>query len=72
MPAIPPTIVVGVDGSDSSRQALDWAVEEATRRQLSLHLLSAWQSDYAAETVYGVGASPLLWGRPTPILAVVR
>jgi nucleotide-binding universal stress UspA family protein len=51
MPAIPSAIVVGVDGSDSSRQALDWAVEEATRRQLSLHLLSAWQSDYAAETV---------------------
>lgn len=45
------SIVVGIDGSDSSRQALDWATEEATRRQLRLHLLCAWHSDYAAETV---------------------
>jgi nucleotide-binding universal stress UspA family protein len=46
-----PSVVVGVDGSDSGRQALDWAVEEATRRRLPLHLLFAWSSDYAAETV---------------------
>jgi nucleotide-binding universal stress UspA family protein len=46
-----PSVVVGVDGSDSGRHALDWAVEEATRRRLPLHLLCAWQSDYAAETV---------------------
>jgi nucleotide-binding universal stress UspA family protein len=46
-----PNIVVGVDGSDSSREALDWAVEEATRRRLPVHLVCAWQSDYAAETV---------------------
>jgi nucleotide-binding universal stress UspA family protein len=47
----PPPIVVGVDGSASSRQAVAWAVEEATRRQLSLDLVCAWHSDYAAETV---------------------
>lgn len=46
-----PSIVVGVDGSDSSRQALDWAVEEAMRRRHPLDLLCAWHSDYAAETV---------------------
>ena len=46
-----PTIVVGVDGSDSSRQALDWAVEEATRRHLPLQVLCAWQSDYSEKTV---------------------
>ena len=47
----PAPVVVGVDGSASSRQALDWAVDEATRRHLPLHVVCAWQSDYAAETV---------------------
>lgn len=51
MTASTPHVVVGVDGSASSRQAVDWAVEEATRRNLPLHLLCAWHSDYAAETV---------------------
>ena len=46
-----PSVVVGVDGSESSRLALAWAVEDATRRKLPLHLLCAWHSDYAAETV---------------------
>lgn len=50
MTATTPTIVVGVDGSDSSRQALDWAVEETTRRHRALQVLCAWQSDYSAET----------------------
>ena len=45
------TVVVGVDGSDSSLQALDWAVEEATRRHLTLRVLCAWHSDYPAESV---------------------
>lgn len=35
------TIVVGIDGSTSSDAALAWAVDEASRRGLSLHLLSA-------------------------------
>ena len=54
MTASTPNVVVGVDGSDSSRQALDWAVEEATRRNLPLHILCAWRSDYTAETVAAV------------------
>ena len=32
-------IVVGVDGSPSSDRALDWAVDEAARRGLSLHII---------------------------------
>ena len=35
------TIVVGIDGSATSDAALGWAVEEATRRGLRLHLVSA-------------------------------
>ncbi|WP_432254037.1 universal stress protein [Streptomyces sp. HNM1019] len=34
-------LVVGVDGSESSLQALDWAVDEAARHELPLHLVSA-------------------------------
>jgi nucleotide-binding universal stress UspA family protein len=57
LPASTSNIVVGVDGSTSSSEALHWAVEEATRRRLALHVLSAWQSDYAAETVAPLAAS---------------
>jgi nucleotide-binding universal stress UspA family protein len=35
-------IVVGVDGSSSSDLALDWAVEEATRRRLPLRVVHAF------------------------------
>jgi nucleotide-binding universal stress UspA family protein len=35
-------IVVGIDGSPGSRQALAWAVEEAHRRGASLHVVAAW------------------------------
>lgn len=55
------TIVVGIDGSANSEAALDWAVTEASRRKLRLHLFGAgirqirggepiysdWQSDAA-------------------------
>ena len=44
-------VVVGVDGSEGSRVALAWAVDEATRRRLPLTALCAWQSDYAPDTV---------------------
>ncbi len=36
-----PPLVVGVDGSDSSLQAVDWAVDEAARHGLSLRLVHA-------------------------------
>ncbi len=35
-------IVVGVDGSDNSRAALDWAVDEARRRRRGLIVVNAW------------------------------
>lgn len=35
------TIVVGIDGSENSDAALDWAVAEASRRRLHLHLFCA-------------------------------
>lgn len=35
-------IIVGVDGSDSSLAALDWALEEARLRSGQVHIVSAW------------------------------
>jgi nucleotide-binding universal stress UspA family protein len=35
-------IVVGVDGSENSRQALRWAVEEARFRQARVRVVHAW------------------------------
>jgi nucleotide-binding universal stress UspA family protein len=37
-------IVVGFDGSEGARPALDWAVDEARRRGAQLHLVRAWTS----------------------------
>ena len=33
-------IIVGVDGSDHSRRALDWAMREAVKHQLPLTVMS--------------------------------
>src|SRR5690606_11466224 len=38
----PPRIVVGVDGSDESRRALDWALAEARARGAGLDVVHAW------------------------------
>lgn len=38
-------VVVGLDGSAGSRLALDWAIDDASRRGRPLLLLSAWQFD---------------------------
>lgn len=37
----PPGVVVGVDGSDPARRALDWAMTEAELRRLPLYVVSA-------------------------------
>ncbi len=47
-------IVVGVDGSSTSDLALDWAVEEAARRVLPLHIIHAFSYGYPLTDV-GVG-----------------
>jgi nucleotide-binding universal stress UspA family protein len=39
------SVVVGIDGSPASGHALDWAVEEATRRHTPLHLVHALSLD---------------------------
>jgi nucleotide-binding universal stress UspA family protein len=42
-------VVVGVDGSEHSATALEWAVEEARLRGASLEVVHAWDVPYAAE-----------------------
>lgn len=37
-------IVVGVDGSDGSRRALDWALEEGAAHDLPVKVVLAWDS----------------------------
>jgi nucleotide-binding universal stress UspA family protein len=46
------TIVVGIDGSDHSMEALRWAAEEAQLRDCTLHVVQAWSA------TLGVGSSP--------------
>ncbi|MFE3389986.1 universal stress protein [Streptomyces anulatus] len=38
-----PYLVVGIDGSDSSRASLTWAIEEADRRRCALRAIAVWQ-----------------------------
>jgi nucleotide-binding universal stress UspA family protein len=42
------TIVVGVDGSDRSRDALRWAVDEAKLRQDTVRVVHAWEPPVVA------------------------
>jgi nucleotide-binding universal stress UspA family protein len=48
-------IVVGVDGTPAARAALRWAVDEATRRDRSVHAVAAWRAD----RVMGAAAGPM-------------
>jgi nucleotide-binding universal stress UspA family protein len=42
-----PRVVVGVDGSETSRRALLWAVEEGRRRQATVEAVHAWNVPYS-------------------------
>jgi nucleotide-binding universal stress UspA family protein len=53
-PVPPGAIVVGVDGSPNSDLGLDWAMEEATRRGLPLHIIHAFSYGYPM-TNHGIG-----------------
>lgn len=55
-------IVVGVDGSESSRRALRWAVAEARRRRAGLDIVHAWSLPY------GGWGSPYFAGLTDPAL----
>lgn len=50
-------IVVGVDGSESSKRALRWAIDEAQRRDAVVDAVHAWHFTYVGMEPYG-GAMP--------------
>lgn len=50
-------IVVGVDGSGGSEDALEFAFEQAQRRQLALFVLHAWRPSVASTMAWS-GAAP--------------
>ncbi len=54
----PGSIVVGIDGSPSSGHALDWAIEEAARRHMPLHLVHALGLDPFATTAMAGSPEP--------------
>jgi len=39
-------IVVGIDGSETSRAALQWALDEARRRQAAVDVVHAWHHPF--------------------------
>jgi nucleotide-binding universal stress UspA family protein len=48
------TIVVGVDGSDESKQALRWALEEAGLRGAAVRAVYAWRDPYVLAPGFGL------------------
>jgi nucleotide-binding universal stress UspA family protein len=56
----PATIVVGVDGSDSARSAVRFALDEAVRREAQLRVVWAFPPPESWATAYGMPAPPPL------------
>lgn len=51
---LPRRIVVGVDGSASSRRALDWALDEARASGAEIDVVHAWHPSYVAAQPYAL------------------
>jgi nucleotide-binding universal stress UspA family protein len=51
-------IVVGVDGSEGSQGALEWAAQEAQYRNAELHIVSAWLYPISMGYTVPVDAEP--------------
>jgi len=47
-------IVVGVDGSDESKEALRWALEEARLRDATVRAVYAWRDPYVLAPGFGL------------------
>ena len=48
----PARIVVGVDGSDSARRAMRWALEEARLRRVAVDVVHAWHVPYTVHSPF--------------------
>ncbi len=60
-------IVVGIDGSETSRRALRWAIEEARLRQAEVDVVHAWHLPYVGGYPYTAGSFD-----PTPFEDAAR
>ncbi|MFH9891177.1 universal stress protein [Streptomyces luteogriseus] len=58
-------LVVGVDGSEASLEAVDWAADEAVRHGVPLHLLQAAPRDHEVSDVIGHASERAVKGAPT-------
>jgi nucleotide-binding universal stress UspA family protein len=52
-------IVVGIDGSQSSINALSWALKEAKHHSASVHVVHVWSLPLAVDPMGGVIFSPV-------------
>ncbi|MCD9876354.1 universal stress protein [Streptomyces guryensis] len=62
-------LVVGVDGSEASLEAVDWAAAEAVRHGVPLHLLHAVAGDREASDVIGAASERAAKTAPTARLS---
>lgn len=58
-------LVVGVDGSEASLEAVDWAADEAVRHGVPLHLLHAAPREHEVSDVIGHAWERAVKGAPT-------
>ena len=58
-PSSPPRVVVGVDGSETARQALAWALDEGRARQAEVEVVNAWHPPYVGAYPYDPAALDL-------------
>ena len=61
MQASKPFIVVGTDGSPHAERALEFAAEEARRRDAVIHVVTAW---HVPAAVYRPGFAPMVTPSP--------
>lgn len=58
-PASPARVVAGVDGSETARRALAWALEEGRARQAEVEVVNAWHPPYVGAYPYDPAALDL-------------
>lgn len=61
-------VLVGVDGSEGSQRALQWAAEEARQHEAALHILSTWLSPVPPVGVGYVGG----WTESSSLQEITR
>lgn len=62
-------LVVGVDGSEASLEAVDWAADEAVLHDVAIHLLHAAARNHEASEVIGAAAQRARKGAPAARLS---